>query len=110
MFFYRQKKTKSCHHETEIPCIRVSICTGEETAGFRDKDTGRFKEVMLIQSEEDLEAFRKEYGIEETVIQNKEACACTGFFVLLWNDQRINASSVNPMPRARQVRDSLPES
>jgi hypothetical protein len=67
MFFYRQKKTKSWHHETEIPCIRVSICTGEETAGFRDKDTGRFKEVMLIQSEEDLEAFRKEYGIEEEI-------------------------------------------
>lgn len=67
MFFHRQKKTKSYHHETEIPCIRVSICTGEETAGFRNKDTGQFKEAMLIRNEEDLEAFREEYGIHEEI-------------------------------------------
>lgn len=45
------------------PVIRSSICTGEKTAGFREKDTGRFREVMLISSPADLAAFREKYGI-----------------------------------------------
>ena len=46
------------------PVIRCSICTGEQVAGFRRKDTGTFEEVMLIRSEADLQAFRDAYGIE----------------------------------------------
>ena len=45
------------------PVIRSSICTGEKTAGFREKGTGRFREVMLISSPADLAAFREKYGI-----------------------------------------------
>ena len=46
------------------PVIRCSICTGEQVAGFRRADTGRFEEVMLLRTPEDLEAFRASYGIE----------------------------------------------
>ena len=46
------------------PVIRNSICTGEKVAGFREKDTGRFREVSLIRSAADLDAFREKYGIE----------------------------------------------
>ena len=46
------------------PVIRSSICTGEKTAGFREKGTGRFHEVMLIRSRADLEAFREQYHIQ----------------------------------------------
>ena len=46
------------------PVIRASICTGEQVAGFQEISGGRFREVMLIQSEADLEAFRKRYGID----------------------------------------------
>lgn len=46
------------------PVIRCSICTGEQVAGFRDNVTGKFTDVMLIQSSHDLEAFRKKYGIK----------------------------------------------
>ncbi len=46
------------------PVIRCSICTGEQVAGFRRKDTGAFEEVALIRSEADLQAFRNAYGIE----------------------------------------------
>lgn len=46
------------------PVIRSSICTGEKVAGFREKDTGRFREVSLIRSAADLDAFQKKYGIE----------------------------------------------
>ena len=46
------------------PAIRCSICTGEQVAGFRDPETGRFEEVMLLRTPEDLDWFRKRYGIE----------------------------------------------
>ena len=45
------------------PAIRCSICTGEQVAGFRNPETGRFEEVMLLRSPEDLEVFRQQYGI-----------------------------------------------
>ncbi len=47
-----------------MPVIRASICTGEKTAGFKELATGRFREVMLITGPRDLDAFRREYGIE----------------------------------------------
>ena len=46
-----------------VPVIRCSICTGEQVAGFRDPATGRFEEVMLLRTPDDLEAFRQQYGI-----------------------------------------------
>ena len=47
------------------PVIRSSICTGEKTAGFKDLRTGAFREVMLIRNDKDLDAFLKEYGIDQ---------------------------------------------
>lgn len=47
-----------------VPVIRSSICTGEKTAGFREKSTGRFVDIALIRSDRDLEDFRRCYGIE----------------------------------------------
>ena len=47
------------------PVIRVSICTGEKTAGFRELQTGRFIEVMLLRTPRDLEEFRRLYRIPE---------------------------------------------
>ncbi len=46
------------------PVIRCSICTGEQSAGFRDRNTGRVEEIMLIRDERDLADFRAQYGIE----------------------------------------------
>ena len=46
------------------PAIRCSICTGEQVAGFKNPDTGRFEEVMLLRSPDDLAYFRQQYGIE----------------------------------------------
>ena len=45
--------------------LKCSICNGEQVAGFQDTETGKFQEVMLIQSEADLERFRHIYGISE---------------------------------------------
>ena len=68
MLFFRsrQKKASTPAYDAAAlePVIRSSICTGEKVAGFREKETGRFREVSLIRSPADLEDFRRRYGIE----------------------------------------------
>ena len=63
--FHKQKKAGSETYDPAIytPVIRASICTGEKVAGFRGRD-GKVHEVMLIRSDKDLEAFRKQYRID----------------------------------------------
>lgn len=63
--FRSKKKTCSYNKETQIPMMRVSICTGEKVAGFKDKTTGKFVDVMLIRNESDLSSFCEEYGVEK---------------------------------------------
>ena len=64
--FFRKKQApvKDFDRENLRPVIRCSICTGEETVGFQNIRTGKFTEVMLLRSNEDLETFKKEYGID----------------------------------------------
>ncbi len=50
--------------ETEKALIRASICNGEQVAGFKNKKTGDFHEVMLIRNNEDLELFKAKYGLD----------------------------------------------
>ena len=47
------------------PAVRRSICTGEMTVGFIDRETGRFHEYMLVRTPAELEAFRQSLGVEE---------------------------------------------
>lgn len=49
----------------EQPVLRCSICTGEQVAGFRDIHTGKFRDVMLIRSEADLDMFRQACGVTD---------------------------------------------
>ena len=49
--------------EVEEPVIRASICTGEQTLGFRNLSTGSFQEVCLLRNQTDLDQFHKDYGI-----------------------------------------------
>ncbi len=50
--------------ETHIPILKCSICTGEQVAGFKDKATGHFTEVMLIRTPQELEKFKKIYNLQ----------------------------------------------
>ena len=50
--------------DKEKPVIHASICTGEQVAGFKDKMTGTFHEVILIPSQKDLDRFKKTYGLD----------------------------------------------
>ena len=54
--------------ERHKPVIRSSICTGEQVAGFKDRRTGRFIEIMLIRDNGDIEAFTRQYGISREEI------------------------------------------
>lgn len=56
---------KSYDKEKQKPVLRCSICTGEQVAGFKDLKTGKFDDVMLIESENDLETFKKMYGVTD---------------------------------------------
>ena len=50
--------------EKQYAVIRCSICTGEKAAGFKDKTSGRFTEVMLIRNLGDEERFKEMYHLD----------------------------------------------
>lgn len=53
------------------PTIRSSICTGEQVAGFKDLQTGKFIEIMLVRNNEDMEEFTRKYGISREEISRE---------------------------------------
>lgn len=61
--FVRQTASGTYDRTQYRPVIRGSICTGEQTAGFQDLTTGRFREVMLIRTDADMAEFCQSYGI-----------------------------------------------
>jgi hypothetical protein len=66
--FGRKKKRiekKSYDRENMKPILHASICTGETVAGFKNRQTGKFEEVMLIKSEADKELFKEIYDITD---------------------------------------------
>ena len=69
MFFKKSKtgKIEPYDHENLYPAIRSSICTGEKVAGFKNKGSGSFTEIMLISSDKDLETFKRKYGITSDI-------------------------------------------
>lgn len=53
------------------PVLRASICTGEQAAGFRDRETGRFIEAMLIRSRGEYAQFLRLYGLREEDVRKE---------------------------------------
>ena len=51
--------------DKQTAVVRCSICTGEQIAGFKNKEDGHFTEVMLIRDDTDLEKFKEIYKIAE---------------------------------------------
>lgn len=61
---FKRKSVKADYdRENQIPLMRASICNGEQVAGFRNRQTGKFSEVMLIKNDRDLAVFLDKYGI-----------------------------------------------
>ena len=67
--FFKKKKVVPIEYdkEKEIPIIHASICTGEKIAGFKNIETNKFREVMLIKNQKDLEDFCNMYQITDTI-------------------------------------------
>lgn len=71
--FYFKIKVKTQGERRAVPydeskheaVIRCSICTGEQVAGFRSREDGNFVGVMVIQSEKDLESFKRLYRVDD---------------------------------------------
>ena len=65
MGWFSKKKERAPEFPAEKyePVLRCSICTGEQVACMREREGGRLREIMLIRDEEDLETFRKNYGV-----------------------------------------------
>lgn len=68
MGLFRKKNVKKSYDKEHMkPVIRASICTGEQVVGFKDLQTGKMEEIMLIKCPEDLENFKNMYGITEEI-------------------------------------------
>ena len=67
IFFGRKKKQEpdfQFNPQTHYAVIRSSICTGETTACFRNRETGKITEIMFIRNAQDLEQFGVRYGVD----------------------------------------------
>lgn len=63
--FKKATERKTYDKENQKPVLKCSICNGEQVAGFKDVNTGKFEEVMLIRSKADLDNFKQTYGVED---------------------------------------------
>lgn len=65
IFLFKLKEQKKNYDKnTQKPVMKCSICTGEKVAGFKDMNTGKFEEIMLIKDNKDLVVFKDMYGID----------------------------------------------
>lgn len=69
--FRKKVKKQTYDKETLRPVIRLSICTGEQAAGFRNIQTGKFLECLLIRNGGDLQEFLDTYDISEADIRRE---------------------------------------
>lgn len=65
--FGRKKKPSAREYDRETykPVLKCSICNGEQVAGFKNLQTGKFEEIMLVRGEADLREFMERYGVSE---------------------------------------------
>ncbi|MBQ1547066.1 MAG: aspartate dehydrogenase [Lachnospiraceae bacterium] len=49
--------------DKEKPVIRASICNGEQVAGFKNMESGKFNEIMMIRDDKDLKEFMKAFRL-----------------------------------------------
>ena len=69
--FFKKVKKEPYNREVQNPIIRSSICNGEKVAGFKDIQTGKFTEVMLIRNSKDMDLFLEKYNISVEEIKTE---------------------------------------
>ncbi len=65
--FGKKKKIQAQTYDPakQLPILKCSICNGEQVAGFKDLETGKFEEVMCIKNDADLRAFQEMYSVSQ---------------------------------------------
>ena len=65
--FGRKHRPEPIEYDRERlkPVLRCSICTGEQTAGFQERDSGKFHEVQLIRTPQELQEFLDRVGLQD---------------------------------------------
>ena len=71
LFSRKKEPVLTYDRENTYPAFLSSICTGETAAGFRDKNTGKFSEVMLITCEADKKEFCRRYGLSQEEVRQE---------------------------------------
>ena len=69
--FHRKKTAPVIPYDParQEPAVRRSICTGEATAGFVDRETGKFQDYMLLLGRKELEEFSRSVGVRPEEIK-----------------------------------------
>ena len=65
MSLFRKKAAYRYDLERQEPAVRKSICTGEMTVGYIDRQTGQFHDLMKVDGQRGLDEFCREAGISE---------------------------------------------
>jgi hypothetical protein len=65
----KQRLRKDYDRTHKRPVIRKSICTGEETACFQNRETGKLEEIMLLRDKADFEEFLQTYGLRAEEVE-----------------------------------------
>ena len=72
MWFRKKTKKEPDFDRTGMdPVLRSSICTGEQVAGFKERETGKFHEIALICGEKDLREFLEEYHVKKEELKKE---------------------------------------
>lgn len=63
--FRKKQKAISYEYDRERqkPVLKCSICNGERVAGFKNLQTGKFEDIMLVKNDGDLHEFMERCGI-----------------------------------------------
>ena len=61
--FHKRKPAPSFDPALQQPAVRKSICTGEMTVGFIDRQTGKFVDLMRVDGESGLAEFCDSIGV-----------------------------------------------
>lgn len=69
--FHKKVKKETYDKEHQRPVLKSSICTGEKIAGFKNLQSGKFTEVMLIRDSKDLEDFLEKYDIPASEVKTE---------------------------------------
>lgn len=69
MFGHRKKEKEGMFDPSKQKAVIVqSICTGEQSLCFVDKETGKKEQVGCVRTEADLDAYVKEYHLDKAAI------------------------------------------